>query len=508
MAQKYSVGLQDFSELRLGGYVYVDKTAYIHTLVNQGKYYFLSRPRRFGKSLFVSTMDYLFKGRKELFEGLYIADKWDWTKTNPIIKISFSNIGHKDLGLDEAISRSLDETALQYNIELKADFNAGKFRELIIFLYKTKGNVVILIDEYDKPIIDYLGIDEAAMVVAKKNRDVLKSFYSILKDADPYLKLVFITGVSKFSKVSIFSDLNNLNDLTIDSQYSGICGITQSELETDFVEEIAMFDSAAIKRWYNGYSWKGTESVYNPFSLLNFFSKKGDFQNYWFETATPTFLINLTQNKYLYDFENQRITPSQLSAYSLENLQILPLMFQTGYLTIKNFDEEGNIYTLDYPNLEVRRSYLESLADAYIQGEQDQGGVLVYDIRQALMACDMAKLERLINTLFKSIPYTLWQNENEHFYHAILHLSFRLLNIYVESEVQSSDGRLDALVRLEQFVYCFEFKLDGSAEAALQQIKDKDYLLPYQNQGKTCIGIGLNFSSHTKKVEKLLWEEI
>ncbi len=508
MVQKYPVGLQDFSELRLGGYVYVDKTAYIHRLVNQGKYYFLSRPRRFGKSLFVSTMDYLFKGQKELFEGLYITDKWDWTKTNPIIKISFASISHKEKGLWSAINDQLNNIGEEYGITFGETTISAKFKELIEKLSTQHGKVVILIDEYDKPIIDYLGIDEAAMVVAKKNRDVLKSFYSILKDADPYLKLVFITGVSKFSKVSIFSDLNNLNDLTLDGQYSGICGITQSELETTFTEEIALLGSEAIKRWYNGYSWKGTESVYNPFSLLNFFSKNGDFQNYWFETATPTFLINLTQKKYLYNFENQRITPSQLSAYSLENLQILPLMFQTGYLTIKNFDEEGNIYTLDYPNLEVRRSYLESLADAYIQSEQDQSGVLVYDIRQALMTCDMAKLERLINTLFKSIPYTLWQNENEHFYHAILHLSFRLLNIYVESEVQSSDGRLDALVRLDKFVYCFEFKLDGSAEAALQQIKDKGYLVPYQNQGKTCIGIGLNFSSQNKKVEKILWEEI
>ncbi len=509
MARKYPVGLQDFSEIRTGGYVYVDKTAYVHKLVDEGKYYFLSRPRRFGKSLFVSTMDYLFKGRQELFEGLYISDKWDWTKKNPIIKISFAAISHKEKGLYNAIDDQLDKIGTKYNITFNETTISAKFQELIEKLSLQSGKVVVLIDEYDKPIIDYLGTDEAGMVVAKANRDTLKSFYSILKDADPFLKLVFITGVSKFSKVSVFSDLNNLKDLTLNPDFSGICGVTQSELERCFEQELADYDEKKIKKWYNGYNWRGSESVYNPFSLLNYFaSPSSDFINYWFASGTPTFLVNLSKQYQQYDFECVEIAPSQLDAYDLEQLQLIPLMFQTGYLTIKNYDTETGIYQLGYPNEEVRKSYIEFLANAYTNSKVDSVLILANQMSRALNIADFDKVQSIINSIFKSIPYQIWQNENEHYYHALVHLTFRLLGIYSESEVQSADGRLDALVQLQNYVYCFEFKLDGSAELALQQIKDKGYLQPFLQQNKTCIGIGLNFSTITKKVEKLIWEEI
>jgi Predicted AAA-ATPase/PD-(D/E)XK nuclease superfamily len=509
MIQKYPVGIQDFSEVRTGGYVYVDKTSFIDTLIGQGKFYFLSRPRRFGKSLFVSALQYLFQGRKELFEGLYIEDKWDWSKTNPVIKISFSNIGHKTLGLEKAIQGSLDETAKSYGIAFTQEKIDQKFKELIQSLDAQYGKVVILIDEYDKPIIDYLGTDTATGGVPKaiENRDVLKSFYSILKDADPHLKLVFITGVSKFSKVSIFSDLNNLTDLTIDASFSSICGISQEELEKCFVEELKIFDADKIKKWYNGYSWGGVTKIYNPFSLLHFFRGK-EFKNYWFETGTPTFLINLNLAYQRYDFENIKVPAIQLSAYDIEKLQIIPLMFQTGYLTIKSYDAEDNLYILNYPNEEVRQSYMGMLADAYTHNDNEPVIVLATEIRNALKVVNIKKVESIFNTVFKSIPYEIWQKENEHFYHAIIHLTFRLLGIYVESQVQTSDGRIDALVKVNEYVYAFEFKLDGSASKALQQIKDKKYLQPYQNQGKVCIGIGVNFSTAMKKVEEILWEEI
>jgi Predicted AAA-ATPase/PD-(D/E)XK nuclease superfamily len=513
MAQKYPVGLQDFSEIRTGRYVYVDKTLFAHKLIDQGKYYFLSRPRRFGKSLFISTMDYLFKGHKEVFEGLYIYDKWDWTKTNPVINISFNNIGHQTLGLEKAIQQSLNETAQEYDCSFSQTAIDQKFKELIETLSAKYGKVVVLIDEYDKPIIDYLGTDEAGMAKAKENRDILKSFYSILKNADPYLKLVFITGVSKFSKVSIFSDLNNLKDLTIDTQFEGICGITQTELESHFVEELVVYDPEKIKKWYNGYSWGGKNEVYNPFSLLNFFSGDGSFKNYWFTSGTPTFLANLSKKYQQYDFESIEIIAAQLDAYDLDRLQLIPIMFQTGYLTVKAYDAEYDLYTLGYPNEEIRRSYLDFLADAYTQSPVESVTILALEIRKALNSCNFDKVERIFNSIFKSIPYQIWQHENEpggvpHYYHALIHLTFRLLGIYAESEVQSSDGRLDSLVQLENHAYCFEFKLDGSAEVALQQIKDKGYLQPYLHSNKTCIGIGLNFSSATKKVEKLLWEQL
>jgi hypothetical protein len=487
----------------------VDKTAFVYKLISEGKFYFLSRPRRFGKSLFVTTLDYLFKGRKELFEGLYIHDKWDWTQTNPIIKISFSNIGHKTMGLEKAIQQTLNQTAQQYSIVFTQQEIDQKFKELIEKLAAMKSKVVVLIDEYDKPIIDYLGTDEAGIAKAKENRDILKSFYSILKDADPHLKLVFITGVSKFSKVSIFSDLNNLKDLTLSPDFSGICGITQSELETNFSRELIDYNAGKIKKWYNGYNWRGSESVYNPFSLLNYFSDGGSsFINYWFVSGTPTFLINLSKQYEKYDFEYVKIPETQLSAYDIEHLQIVPLMFQTGYLTIKDYIEDDGIYELGYPNEEVRQSYLGMLADGYTHSQDEPMVVLATEMRDALKIANFDKVERIFNTVFKSIPYEIWQKENEHYYHAIIHLTFRLLGIYVESQVQTSDGRIDAIVQLDKYVYAFEFKLGGSAQKALQQIKERGYLVPYQNQGKICIGIGLNFSKKLKKVQQLLWEEL
>jgi hypothetical protein len=508
MPQRYPVGIQDFSEIRTGGYVYVDKTQFIDMLVSQSKFYFLSRPRRFGKSLFVSTLDYLFKGRKELFEGLYIYDKWDWTQASPIIKVLFSSISHKEKGLYKAINDSLNETAKQYGISFEETTNSAKFKELIEKLSEKYGKVVVLIDEYDKPIIDYLGTNEAGMAKALENRDILKSFYSILKDADPFLKLVFITGVSKFSKVSIFSDLNNLRELSLEDSFYGICGITQTELETYFENELIIFDQNKIKKWYNGYHWGLGESVYNPFSVLNFFISNGQFKNYWFVSGTPTFLINLSKKYQRYDFESIKIPEIQLSAYDIEHLQIIPLMFQTGYLTIKNYIEDDSIYELGYPNEEVRQSYLGMLADSYTHSQDEPVVVLATEMRDALKIANLDKVERIFNTVFKSIPYEIWQKENEHYYHAIIHLTFRLLGIYVESQVQTSDGRIDAIVQLKEYVYAFEFKLGGSATKALQQIKERGYLVPYQNQGKTCIGIGLNFSKKLKKVQQLLWEEI
>lgn len=505
MQRHYPVGIQDFNKLRSLGYVYVDKTEYVWKMAELGGYYFLSRPRRFGKSLMVTTMEYLFKAKKDVFEGLYIYDKWDWSQTNPIIKIGFSSISHIEKGLYQAIEDTLIDTAKTYEIVLEERTISAKFKELIQKLDAKYGKVVVLIDEYDKPIIDYIEKDTAK---ALENRDILKSFYSILKDADPHLKLVFITGVSKFSRVSIFSDLNNLNDITLDENYSGICGITQTELEQNFPQELEAYGAEKIKQWYNGYHWKGKESVYNPFLLVNFFVKNGDFQNYWFVSGTPTFLMNLAKKEKMYDFEHIKLTQSQLDAYDIERLQIKSLMFQTGYLTIKHYDPQTRMYEMGYPNEEVRQSYLEFLANAYSDSNTDSVQVLAVQMHQALRELNFEKVKSIFNTIFKSIPYEIWQRENEHYYHALIHLTFRLLDIYVTSQVQTADGRADAIVILESYVFAFEFKLGGSAEKALQQVKDKGYLVPYLHQGKQCIGIGLNFSKEDKKVEQMLWEEI
>jgi hypothetical protein len=504
MVQKYPVGIQDFGEIRSNDYMYVDKTAFIYKLVDEGKYYFLSRPRRFGKSLFISTLESLFLAKKELFKGLYIEDKWNWEQVNPIIRISFSNIGHKEKGLSKAISDELDNIARKHGIQLTEEVISGKFKELIETLSKTQGKVVVLIDEYDKPIIDYLGDDTQK---ALENREIMKVFYSILKDADPHLKLVFITGVSKFSRVSIFSDLNNLDDITIDERFAGCCGITEMELEHNFKKELETIDRQVLKSWYNGYSWDLSVSVYNPFSLLSFFRKK-KFQNYWFETGTPTFLIKLAEKTKLYDFEDIEIGATALNAYDIQKLELIPLMFQTGYLTMKSYNEMSDVYVLGYPNKEVKKSYVDVLMAAYSQSDLGYGAVYVDKIRQLLEKGEIDRLEGILNTIFKSLPYELWQRENEHFYHAIIHLTFTLLGVYIQSEVQTSDGRIDALIRLQDYVYCIEFKLDESAEKALQQIKDKGYLQPFSQEHKKLIAIGINFSSETKKVAELKWEEI
>jgi hypothetical protein len=279
--RKYPVGLQDFEGIIEGGYVYVDKTKYIYNLFEGGKYYFLSRPRRFGKSMLTTTMQALSEGKKHLFDGLYIADKWDWEATYPVLRISFADMNFEKKGLELAIRDSLLEFASKFDIAIEDTEIASIFRALIKKLSEAHGKVVVLIDEYDKPIIHYLGVDTPKAI---ENRNIMKNFYSILKEADPYLKLVFITGISKFTKVSIFSDLNNLADITIDHRYAGICGISQEELESNFVEELKVQDKAKIKEWYNGYTWDIKTWVYNPFSLINFFSS-GEYRNYWFDSV-------------------------------------------------------------------------------------------------------------------------------------------------------------------------------------------------------------------------------
>lgn len=502
--RKYPTSVQDFRKLIRDGFVYVDKTQHIHDLVTYGGYYFLSRPRRFGKSLLVSTMDYLFQGEQELFQGTHIHSKWDWDTTFPVIRLSFAKIDHKNLQLTQALELALQHIAENHGLQLTQPTVALKFQELIHQLYAQQGPVVVLIDEYDKPIIDWLGKDTKKAI---ENRETMKGFYSILKDADPYLRFVFLTGVSRFSKVSVFSDLNNLEDLTFDSQFAAICGISQEELEQGFPTELQQHDRAKIKQWYNGYTWDLKTYVYNPYSLLNFL-KKGQYQNFWFETGTPTFLAELAKRQKIIGETPQRATPAQLNSFDLERLNSIAVMFQTGYLTLDGFDAASQIYTLTYPNAEVRQSFLEALADAYIGHSANSPNILAARLKEALENLDLDSLKNHINALFASIPYDLWQRENEHFYHAILHLTFNLLGLYTTSEVHSRHGRMDALLQLKNGIFAFEFKLDRSAGEALQQIKDKGYLEPFVQLGQPCYAIGVNFSKKDKAVEGMEWEKL
>lgn len=506
--QKYPIGLQDFGGIRNNGFVYVDKTPFVHQLITSQKYYFLSRPRRFGKSLFISTLECVFKGQKELFEGLYIYDKWAFEEY-PVIRISFSNIGYRTKGLLKAIADELVQISEQYDIVLKSQKEdiANSFDELIKSLYKKYNKqVVVLIDEYDKPIIDYL--DKENIHKAMENRNVMKTFYSILKDADPYLKLVFVTGVSKFSQVSIFSDLNNLYDLTLKRDYNEICGISQAELNEYFPKELDVFDQEKIRLWYNGYRWHvDGAKMYNPFSLLNFFMD-GDFRNYWYATGTPTFLMVLSQELGLYEMKNIMASDAMLSSYDPEKRQLIPLLFQTGYLTISNYDPLLHIYHLDFPNQEVRSAYNEGLLETFSFHSEPQVPYAMTHLLASLREKDSVLLEKTINEIFAHIPYDKWQTRIENFYHAIIHLLFSLLGVYIHSEVHTKDGRADAIILFEDHVYCLEFKLDKTAEAAIQQVKDKGYLDAYRNKASHFHIIGINFDSEKKKVDGLIWEDI
>ena len=510
--RKYPIGIQSFKELREGGYIYVDKTERIHDLITQGKYYFLSRPRRFGKSLLVSTLQALYEGKKALFDGLWIADKWNFDQSNPTIVIYFNQMSLMDIGLAKSLMTTIRLEAQRNEIVLQQEAISYMFQELILKLHaKTGRKVVVLIDEYDKAIVDYL--DD--IPTAEINRNILKSFYGILKPSDEFLELVLLTGVSKFAKVSVFSDLNNLRDITMKPQFADLVGITQTELEANFAQEIEAFSVdksketllAQIKKWYNGYSWGGSTKVYNPFSVLNFFADGGSFDNYWFSTGTPTWLVKQLQKHRIYDVEGGRSDESILSNFDYNDINPTTLLFQTGYLTVQHYDERKRLYTLAYPNEEVRVSFNIHLLNAY-RSDQGQSLPLAAQLEEALVVGDVATAIEVVNTAFSTIPYDLWQAENEHYYHALIHLTFSLLGVYMLSEVHTAKGRCDALVQNDDYVYAFEFKLNKTSKMALAQIKEKGYLAPYAKSGKKRIAVGINFSTKLKAVESWLVEEM
>ncbi|RMG31337.1 MAG: AAA family ATPase [Bacteroidetes bacterium] len=502
---KFPIGIQTFHEIRKGGYLYVDKTPHIHRLIHSGKYFFLSRPRRFGKSLLLSTLEDLYAGRKELFEGLWIEKHWDWSQSRKVIHLKFSSQGMRTLGTAEAIDAMLEEEAqrLGVRLERKKGYDV-RFRELIEKASDGQ-KVVLLIDEYDKPIIDFL--DELPR--AKENREILKNFYSVLKDSDPYLELAFITGVSRFAKTSIFSDLNNLINLSMHPLALELLGISREELEQYLGKKLQALASEQglstqelrqqIEAWYNGYSWDGSKRLYNPFSLFNFFLA-GEFDNFWFETGTPSFLIKRMQETRFYRIEQMKVSDAVLDSYELENLNPITLLFQTGYLTIKQKYKQG-IYIVDYPNKEVKISLEERLLNAYSFDEFETGKVKALELAEAIEKGNLNHFIEIVNATFAHIPAGLWQKENEAFYHALIHLLCSLMGAYIRSEVNSAQGRLDAIIETKDALYILEFKLDKSAEEALRQIEEKGYFKPYLQSGKKRIGVGINFSSAKKAVE-------
>lgn len=510
--QKLPLGIQDFSKLRRNDLLYVDKTELIYKLIQQGQYYFLSRPRRFGKSLLLSTLYYIFSGQKELFKGLWIEDKLDWEEYNAI-HLSFGNSSFKTLGLEKAIEIRLKEVAESHDLQIQGASVGEQFKYLIKALSQEK-QVVILIDEYDKPIIEYLGKTE--LPKAHENRDILKSFYSILKDLDAHIRFLFITGVSKFSKVSIFSDLNNLADISITRSYATLLGYTQSELESYFQAHLKKIIQEqdlksedlikTLKHWYNGYDFAGlgNEKVYNPFSILSYM-EFGQVSNYWFSTGTPTFLTKKMKEEDLYQLEDIEADEIGLSKSNIENIDIVSLLFQTGYLSIKS-KIDIDIFALDYPNQEVRNAMLRFLLVEYSGVQDSQAKPLVHKIKRAFAKNDLELVFEHLNTLFAKIPYQIFEEKRESYYHSIIFLAFTMLGYYTSAEVQTSKGRIDTVVETEDNIYILEFKVNDSAENALAQIKKQAYFQKYKDAEKPIYLIGV--ACKDKELKDYLVEKI
>ena len=506
MKKRLALGHQEFSEVIGNNCIYVDKTENIYKLVTEGSYYFLSRPRRFGKSLLANTLKELFLGNKELFKNLWIYDKWDWEKSHPVIKISFSKIGHNVIGLEQAIYNQLSDIANNNNVTLEKKSYPEKFEELIIKLSK-KGKVVIVIDEYDKPIIDYM--DDIPQ--AEKNLKTLKSFYSILKDADKYLRFLFITGVSKFSHVSIFSDLNNLEDITLNKNFSQIAGWTKEEVVkyfSNYIEEVAEFYKdifpdimTEIKKWYNGYSWDGLTRLYNPVSLMNLF-KNQDFRNYWFSTGTPTMLMEIIKNQKFtaFDIENSYTSTEVLDKYDIKNLKLNSLLFQTGYLTIKSIDLRTRRIKLSYPNNEVAEAFSKHILTTLTNGNFDITQSLLFKIADSFSDNKIDKFIIHFNTLLKTIPYSIVEDK-EKYYHSLFYLVMKLTGYQIETEVLTIDGRIDAIIKTDNNIYVIEFKINQSAKKAIEQIKTKKYAEKYADDKRQIILLGINFDTEKKRVD-------
>ena len=491
------IGIQTFRDIIQNNYLYVDKTEKIFNLVKNPKgVYFLSRPRRFGKSLLISTLNEIFEGERELFKDLWIyKSDYNWEK-HPVVRIDFSK--SKALNSDELINYilyQLDKTAQLYGITLKQKQYDIKFDELLTRLSEIN-KVVILIDEYDKPIIDNIENKELAVEL----REILKGFYTIIKACDEHIRFVLLTGVSKFSKAGVFSGLNNLEDISMDMKHSSLLGITKEEMGDSFKNHINQFAKSEgiskpelikkITYWYNGFCFSRTcEKVFNPFSALLLF-KKLRFSNYWFESATPSFLIKLMKEKNfdIKKLKKMEVREESFGAYELENLAVLPLLFQTGYLTIKDYDKEFMTYILGYPNFEVENSFQYALLSSYSGMPVD--GYLI-DLIRALRNDNFETFFDTLRLFFANIPYDL-QISREKYYQTVFYLIFSLIGLKVEAEVKTNKGRIDAVI-IDKDVYIFEFKFNGDKDNALRQIKERGYFEKYQGTDRKIYLFGVEF---------------
>ena len=504
--RRLPIGIQTFRKIRAEGCYYVDKTAYIRRLLEEGTHFFLSRPRRFGKSLFLDTCKELFEGNEPLFEGLDIHQHWDWQVRHPVLRLSFGRGNFMTPGyLETNLMAQLD--AVERAAKVASNYATGpeRFASLLELLHGQAGQpVAVLIDEYDKPILDALEEPE----IARANRDYLRGLYATIKDSDAHVRFTFITGVSKFSKVSLFSGLNNLIDITLDPRYSAICGYTDSDLDTVFAPELPGLDRNEIRDWYNGYSWLGEEKVYNPFDILLLFRNR-QFGAWWFETGTPAFLVDMLFQRRVSSLALDDMLGSSdlLSAFDVDHIATEALLFQTGYLTIRRTERRGTrtFYRLGYPNLEVRQSLNESLLK-HLTGNPQlevEHSAELYDL---LQANDFAGLEKLFHAFFASIPYEWYTNNDiasyEGYYASVFYSYFAALGLDLTVEDSSSRGRLDMAVRFNDNVYLFEFKVVEMAPegSAMAQLKEKRYADKYRGLGLPIHLVAVEFSRETRNL--------
>ena len=521
---KYPIGIQSFAQIREDHYTYVDKTALIYQLVSTGKIYFLSRPRRFGKSLLVSTLKNYFLGKKELFKGLAIEKLETEWREYPVFHIDFNGSNFTVPGtLEDILEGTIKGWEREYGKSQDYTDIGKRFAYVLKQAHEQSGRrCVVLIDEYDKPILDVLdtGIkgEQEETLLEDRNREVLKGFYSVFKAADDDLQFVLLTGVTKFSQVSVFSGFNQPADISMDIRYEALCGITQEELEHYFAGPISdMADREGIskeemtgllKRQYDGYHFsKAMTDIYNPFSLLNAFATQ-DMQDYWFRSGTPSYLIRLLAHtdENLDELTGKYYDPQEFIDYKANVEKPLPMIYQSGYLTIKDYKPRRGTFLLDFPNNEVKKGFVSLVASDYFKPQRENVNSWIQDLIDALEEGDTDKLHKLFTSFLADIPYTMRrkqdERERERYFHYTFYLIFRLVSVYtVYTEKEQSEGRVDCIVETPDYVYIFEFKLDGSADEALKQVEEKGYARPYASDRRPVYKIGASFSSQTGTID-------
>ena len=523
---KYPIGIQDFESIINGGYVYVDKTALVYRLVTEGKIYFLSRPRRFGKSLLVSTLKAYFRGKKELFNGLAIDGlEKEWAEY-PVFHIDFNGEDYTRPGkLEEKIVGAIETWEAEYGRDPYKQALGDRFIYVLAQAARKYGRrSVVLIDEYDKPLLDVLDTDISTAIDGKNrlleehHRNILKGIYSVFKAADAHLQFVLLTGVTKFSQVSVFSGFNQPEDISMNRDYEALCGITEEELYSYFAEpisELAEDNECSIdemkqmlKKQYDGYHFgKRMTDIYNPFSILNA-CKSCNIDDYWFRSGTPSYLVRLLNHtqENLNELTGKYYDTSEFVDYKADVEKPLPMIFQSGYLTVKGFDREMNTYLLDFPNNEVKKGFVTMVANDYLKTRNNSGS-WARDIVGALKTGDLEQLRKLLTSFLADIPYTMrrkeTERERERYFHYTFYLLMRMISCYtVYTEKQQSEGRVDCIVETPDYIYIFEFKLDGTVEEALQQIEDKGYARPYEADKRKLFKVGTVFSSETGTVSE------